>query len=1019
MTVLRKWLGSGLLFIFAAAAFAQSPISTQQVNIPISVGLPAPPIPLGSATVTGTQTPGNYFNATYYFWVVAEFTVGNSAPAGPIPCFNAPPTLSVSNYCSFSWNAVPGANSYDVLMTSNSAPPSGACNCAVTTATSSTSINVQSNSLSSYTVATFQPNNLGLSLTNESVGAGNSHLILRRQPSGAQLADLNAVASGLADPGANGVLKRTAPNTTAIATNADIVALINAASLQLSNPFFIDAARPYVDASSQGQSDWCANVNSADTLLGTQLGEIHLDPGAGTANCSTNITLSAQHTLRVMEGAASSAHSAYYYELGTHSVLLNSGSTVIASGDGGTSNNLNKVNFSYTGTGSAFESANQAVEIDGVRLEGFNIVGSGGGSKCLDTTGMGDSTFSKMMLENCSTELYSDETSVAGYYNVFDKVSFVAAAASSGYVGIDFRGAANAQRFYGARFSRLTRQFVIGTTGAPNEIDCYGCTFEQADTLSVEVTGGSSINFYGGRWENDPIAIQTDNAANNTILGVLADCPYIGTLTGSGNSGNPWNDNAGALTVRDCGYGRENSFGYGLNAGSNFNLFPDANFESFQTFSYGQVPGGWNQSAYVSCSGSPTTCTGNYNYTAASTAAPEGTIQCGNASQCLIHSGSTSVKVGSNTDGRGIITASTIPVDPNKVYTLSYWWTTDSTASSHELGTLMLLTNASGTPITNGIMARSYLDGDPPNGGFQRQDCTYNSAIYQAWLCAADVPTTASVLQRKTVLLKFPKGTSNGDTAFLQFGFVSENGGYAYVDDVCFAEGLGCSARPTPRRLGDSGTQNAYGTLSLNGNPLVPFSGTLINGNAPAYNSTLAAYVDSGTPPIKVLCSQSSYVDNTGNTTTNVVGSCDIPKGTIAATGRLHVHEWIDPCTAASTPGFPNITCSAANTGTCTVKATWNTAANFSGGSAVNLINSGLAAAVKGELQGDITNTASNAQILRATQFSTTVTQPGALFASLDTSSGASTDTFVVFGMTNSVSADHCAANWRVELWPQ
>src|SRR5579862_6749996 len=85
MTVLRKWLGSGLLFIFAAAAFAQSPISTQQVNIPISVGLPAPPIPLGSATVTGTQTPGNYFNATYYFWVVAEFTVATPLPQAQFP----------------------------------------------------------------------------------------------------------------------------------------------------------------------------------------------------------------------------------------------------------------------------------------------------------------------------------------------------------------------------------------------------------------------------------------------------------------------------------------------------------------------------------------------------------------------------------------------------------------------------------------------------------------------------------------------------------------------------------------------------------------------------------------------------------------------------------------------------------------------------------------------------------------------------------------------------------------------
>lgn len=178
---MRKSRGIVVLLVFAGLALAQSPapIATSQITLPApTAGVPLAPQPLGAAQVTGTGNQGT----AYYFWLVSEFTLGNSALSVAIPCFNAPQTLSSQNYCSFSWNAVSGANSYDVLMTTTPQPPGGACNCAVTVGTSSTSINVQSNSLSSYTVNTVAIQNLGLSLTNEATSSNQTHLVLRRQP---------------------------------------------------------------------------------------------------------------------------------------------------------------------------------------------------------------------------------------------------------------------------------------------------------------------------------------------------------------------------------------------------------------------------------------------------------------------------------------------------------------------------------------------------------------------------------------------------------------------------------------------------------------------------------------------------------------------------------------------------------------------------------------------------------------------------------------------------------------------
>lgn len=179
------------LLVIASSLFAQQPVVTPSVTFPLSVGTPFPPTPGGPPSIIGTGGSG-----TYYYWLVSEFSVGNSPLSGPYVAYDAPNTLSSGNYVFLSWNPVPGATSYDLLRTLTPNAPGGACNCAVVSGTSSTTANDQSNSLNSYTVNTFQPQNFQLSLQNEAVGSGATHMILRRQPGGAQIADLSVTGSG-------------------------------------------------------------------------------------------------------------------------------------------------------------------------------------------------------------------------------------------------------------------------------------------------------------------------------------------------------------------------------------------------------------------------------------------------------------------------------------------------------------------------------------------------------------------------------------------------------------------------------------------------------------------------------------------------------------------------------------------------------------------------------------------------------------------------------------------------------
>jgi hypothetical protein len=131
--------------LIALGALAQGPSITTNELI---IKGPSPQGVAGmSANVVGASGGTNY-----YYWIVTRYPVGNTFPTGPVAVFNAPNTLTVSNYVRVGWNAPIGATGYDVLRTATPTSPNGSCTCAVITNTSATSVNDTGSALTSYTV---------------------------------------------------------------------------------------------------------------------------------------------------------------------------------------------------------------------------------------------------------------------------------------------------------------------------------------------------------------------------------------------------------------------------------------------------------------------------------------------------------------------------------------------------------------------------------------------------------------------------------------------------------------------------------------------------------------------------------------------------------------------------------------------------------------------------------------------------------------------------------------------------
>jgi hypothetical protein len=102
------------LFAFCLLPFAlrgqgnPPPVTAQQLIMPLSVGAPA------QASEVSISRAGQPGYGRYYYWVVSNYTIGSSSPAGPFIAPGAPSTLSSSDFFTIAWND-PGAASHDVV----------------------------------------------------------------------------------------------------------------------------------------------------------------------------------------------------------------------------------------------------------------------------------------------------------------------------------------------------------------------------------------------------------------------------------------------------------------------------------------------------------------------------------------------------------------------------------------------------------------------------------------------------------------------------------------------------------------------------------------------------------------------------------------------------------------------------------------------------------------------------------------------------------------------------------------
>jgi hypothetical protein len=146
------------------AARAQSQnVTTQQLTL-----TPQNSVPL----VNSVQiTPSVQGGTVYYYWFVSHSGGVTSPPAGPFPSPPAPATLGGINTITVTWTPVPTIATYDVLRTTTTTVPSGACSCAVATATIATVLVDNLASTSVYAVATSASQLPGI-LTNTSASLG-------------------------------------------------------------------------------------------------------------------------------------------------------------------------------------------------------------------------------------------------------------------------------------------------------------------------------------------------------------------------------------------------------------------------------------------------------------------------------------------------------------------------------------------------------------------------------------------------------------------------------------------------------------------------------------------------------------------------------------------------------------------------------------------------------------------------------------------------------------------------------
>ena len=133
-----------LVVCLTAACYCQTGTSYPFVNPPPDR------VTGGTARVIGDSG-----NETYHYWIVAKYPGGDAAPYGPLTVTTARPfaQMGIFRYITLSWTAQPLATGYDVLRTTTSTTPTGACACVISANQATTILDDVGLSASAYTVS--------------------------------------------------------------------------------------------------------------------------------------------------------------------------------------------------------------------------------------------------------------------------------------------------------------------------------------------------------------------------------------------------------------------------------------------------------------------------------------------------------------------------------------------------------------------------------------------------------------------------------------------------------------------------------------------------------------------------------------------------------------------------------------------------------------------------------------------------------------------------------------------------
>lgn len=133
----------------------------QQSSLNLSTPSPAP------VTNVTANVVGNTGNAHYYYFVVATYAIGNSAPSNGAFVGQAPTTLSSMNAVRVSWQGVTGATSYTLLRTLGPTLPGVCTQCNLGSMAGTSYLDIGT-SPTSYTVTTAPGASSQITLDNQS-----------------------------------------------------------------------------------------------------------------------------------------------------------------------------------------------------------------------------------------------------------------------------------------------------------------------------------------------------------------------------------------------------------------------------------------------------------------------------------------------------------------------------------------------------------------------------------------------------------------------------------------------------------------------------------------------------------------------------------------------------------------------------------------------------------------------------------------------------------------------------------